>query len=405
MSAVGKPMSDLPGRSGADEYGSVAEITQLPIKGLTPARASGPRRSVVDALIALQLITPEYAERAAQVARSRGTTVERFLREEGTITAEQLARAHADAFGLDHVDLASYHIDMSAANLVPATAARRWGAVPIGYVDENTLLVAIADPSNVLAIEDIQLTTGLDVHRAVASGEDIDTFVSRLNRYEADVAEAVEEDEDSALLEVTDLRESADDAPIIKLVHSVIADAAERGASDIHFEPQPARTGGTGEMRVRLRIDGVMTESSSVPKRMAAGVVSRIKIMSDLDISEKRLPQDGRVGLTLAGRHVDLRVVTIPSVAGESVVLRILDQSQMRLDLDHLGFQPQEITSFRHAFSRSNGAILVTGPTGSGKSTTLYGALLELNTEEKNIITIEDPVEYQLTGRSIPRPV
>ncbi len=377
---------------------SVADEPVPAVKGLTPARSGGPRRTVTDALVALELITPEYAQRAAQVARGRGMTVERFLVDEGTVTAEQLARAYADAFGLDHIDLAAFQIDMSAANLVPAAAARRWGAVPVAYVDDTTLLVAIADPANVLAIEDIQLTTGLDVQRAVASGEDIDTFVGRLNRYEADVADAVEQEEETASLEVTDLRETADDAPIIKLVHSVIADATERGASDIHFEPQPTRTGGVGEMRVRLRIDGVMIETANVPKRLAAGVVSRIKIMSDLDIAERRLPQDGRVGLSIAGRHVDLRVVTIPSVNGESVVLRILDQSQMRLDLDHLGLQSHEMSEFRKSFSRSHGAILVTGPTGSGKSTTLYGALQELNTDEKNIITIEDPVEYQLPG-------
>ncbi len=398
MSAVPDPTPLSVNDPGAADSGAVAEITPLPTKGLTPPRAGGPRRSVVDALVALGLTTPEYAGRAAQVARARGVSVERFLKEEGTITAEQLAHAYADAFGLAHIDLAAFQIDMSAANLVAPAAARRWGAVPVAYVDENTLLVAIADPANVLAIEDLQLTTGLDVHRAVASGDDIDIFISRLNRYDADVADAVEQDDESASLEVTGLRESADDAPVIKLVHSVIADAAERGASDIHFEPQPTRAGGAGEMRVRLRIDGVMIEAASLPRRMAAGVVSRIKIMSDLDIAEKRMPQDGRVGLSVAGRHIDLRVVTIPSVNGESVVLRILDQSSMRLDLDHLGFQHQEMTHFRRAFSRSHGAILVTGPTGSGKSTTLYGALLELNTDEKNIITIEDPVEYQLPG-------
>jgi type IV pilus assembly protein PilB len=398
MSAAGEPMPELTNDAGGSNSGAVAEVSNLPIKGLTPARAAGPRRSVIDALVTLELITPEYAQRAAQVARGRGSTVERFLVDEATITAEQLARAYADAYGLDHIDLAAFQIDMSAANLVPATAARRWGAVPVGYVGDNTLLVAIADPANVLAIEDIQLTTGLDVHRVVASSEDIDVFISRLNRYEADVTDAVEQEEQSASLEVTDLRETADDAPIIKLVRSVIADATERGASDIHFEPQPTQAGGVGEMRVRLRIDGVMIETANVPRRLSAGVVSRIKIMSDLNIAEKRLPQDGRVGLSIAGRHVDLRVVTIPSVNGESVVLRILDQSQMRLDLDHLGLQPREMAQFRRAFSRSHGAILVTGPTGSGKSTTLYGALLELNTEEKNIITIEDPVEYQLPG-------
>jgi type IV pilus assembly protein PilB len=378
--------------------GRVAEVRNLPTKGLTPARQGGARHTVLEALVSLESITAEHAQRAAQVARGRGMAPERMLLEENAISAEQLSRAIAHAYRLDHVDLAAFTIDMSAANLVPAPKARRWGAVPVAYTDDGGLLVAIADPANVLAVDDIQLTTGLDVRRAVASAEDIEAFVSRLNRYEADVTDAVEQGEQDTALEVTDLRETADDAPIIKLVHSVIADATERGASDIHFEPQPSQAGGTGEMRVRLRIDGVMIEAASVPKRMAGGVVSRIKIMSDLDISERRLPQDGRVGLTIDGRHVDLRVVTIPSVNGESVVLRILDQDAMRMDLDHLGFQPQELERFRRAFAKSHGAILATGPTGSGKSTTLYGALLELNTDDKNIITIEDPVEYQLPG-------
>ncbi len=186
---------------------------------------------------------------------------------------------------------------------------------------------------------------------------------------------------------------------MIKLVHSIIAQAAERGASDIHFEPQPDDKGRSGrELRVRMRIDGVLSDETMVPKRMVAGVVSRIKIMSDLDISERRVPQDGRVGLTIEGRHVDVRVVTIPSVHGESVVLRILDKDSIRLELGRSGCRSHELNRFRRSFTRAHGAVLVTGPTGSGKSTTLYGALLELNTPEKNIITIEDPVEYQLKG-------
>jgi type IV pilus assembly protein PilB len=200
-------------------------------------------------------------------------------------------------------------------------------------------------------------------------------------------------------VEIVDLRESADDAPVIKLVHSIIAQAAERGASDLHFEPQPDDEGRPGrEMRVRMRIDGVLTDETTVPRRMIGGVVSRIKIMGDLDISERRLPQDGRVGLTIEGRHVDLRVVTIPSVHGESVVLRILDKESIRLELDKLGLQEHDLGRFRKAFNQAHGAVLATGPTGSGKSTSLYGALLEVNTPEKNIITIEDPVEYQIKG-------
>ena len=193
--------------------------------------------------------------------------------------------------------------------------------------------------------------------------------------------------------------ETADDAPVIKLVHSIIAQATERGASDIHYEPQPDSSGRAArEMRVRMRVDGVLTEATTVPRKMVPGVVSRIKIMADLDIAERRIPQDGRVGMTIDGRHVDVRVVTIPSVHGEGVVMRILDKESIRLELDKLGFQEQELQRFRKAFTQAYGCVLTTGPTGSGKSTSLYGALSELNTPEKNIITIEDPVEYQIGG-------
>jgi type IV pilus assembly protein PilB len=182
-------------------------------------------------------------------------------------------------------------------------------------------------------------------------------------------------------------------------VHSIIAQATERGASDIHFSPQADERGrSAAELRVRMRIDGVLSDEMQVPKRMVAGVISRIKIMAELDIAERRVPQDGRVGMTIDGRHVDVRVVTIPSVHGESVVMRILDKENLRLELDKMGMQAHELDRFRRAFNRAHGAVLATGPTGSGKSTSLYGALLELNTPEKNIITIEDPVEYQITG-------
>jgi type IV pilus assembly protein PilB len=368
-------------------------------RGVTPPRSrTVTSRFLTDVLVELDFVTRERVDRAIEEARLAGVTPERLLVEQHAISDDQLSRAIAERYGLDHLDLGSFPVDMSAANLLTASVARRYGAVPVAYINERTLLVALSDPANVMAVDDIRLATGCAIKPAVASADDIAVLTSKLNRFETAVADAVAEDQDGTL-EVVDLRESADDAPVIKLVHSIIADAAERGASDIHFEPQPESSGrGAAEMRVRLRIDGVMIESSSVPKRMAGGVVSRIKIMADLDIAERRLPQDGRVGLTVEGRHVDLRVVTIPSVNGESVVLRILDQSSVRLDLDELGFQSLELERFRRAFRRAHGAVLVTGPTGSGKSTTLYGALLELNTEDKNIITIEDPVEYQIPG-------
>jgi type IV pilus assembly protein PilB len=353
---------------------------------------------LTDVLVELGFADRERVQRAIEEARSAGVPPERMLLEDRAITPEQLAHAIAERYGLDHLDLGVFKVDMAAANLLSASAAKRYGAVPVAYVDDHTLLLAMSDPANVLAVDDIALLTRLDVKPAVASSEDIAALITRMNRFEDAVQEAVEEGEGGSPLEIVDLRESAEDAPVIKLVHSIIAQAAERGASDIHFEPQPDATGRSRELRVRMRVDGVLTDETTVPKRMVAGVVSRIKIMSDLDISERRLPQDGRVGLTIERRHVDVRVVTIPSVHGESVVLRILDKEAIRLELDKLGMQQHELERFRRGFRRAHGAVLATGPTGSGKSTSLYGALLELNTPEKNIITIEDPVEYQIQG-------
>ena len=224
----------------------------------------------------------------------------------------------------------------------------------------------------------------------MASPDDIAGLIGRMSRFDDAVAEAIEIGEEE-LADVTEIRESADDAPVIKLVNSIIAQAVEEGASDIHFEPEGR------EMRVRFRVDGVLRETTQIPRRMIAGVVSRVKIMADLDIAEKRVPQDGRVSLTVEGHAIDTRVVTMPRVDGEGIVMRILDKSQALIGLDRSACR-ESAELFEDAFRRSYGAVLVTGPTGSGKSTTLYAALNEINEPERNIITIEDPVEYQLAG-------
>ncbi|HEV2813997.1 MAG TPA: GspE/PulE family protein, partial [Solirubrobacteraceae bacterium] len=296
---------------------------------------------------------------------------------------------------LDHLDLNSFPVDMAATNLLAPAAARRYEACPVAYVDERVLLVAMADPANVLAIDDIAIMTGLEVRAAVASREDIAQLISRITRLDDVVASTsfeTEEEEGNGPAEVVDLRESADDAPVIKLVNQIVAQAVEQGASDVHLEPEGS------DMRVRFRIDGVLIEPTSIPRRMLNGVVSRVKIMADLDIAERRVPQDGRVGLTIDGHHVDLRVVTLPSVHGESIVMRILDKDSVIMNLDRLGMGESDEERFKKAFTQAYGAVLVTGPTGSGKSTTLYAALGVINTPEKNIITIEDPVEYQVGG-------
>jgi type IV pilus assembly protein PilB len=362
--------------------------------GITPpTRRGGSGRFLTDVIVDLGFVDRERVAAAVDAARTAGHTPEHVLQEQGHLSQDQLAHAVAERNGLDHLDLTVFAVDMGAANLLNAAAAKRYEAVPVSFVDDKTLLVAMVDPSNVLAVDDIAIMTGLEVRPAVASSEDVAGLITRLNRLDDAVTEAIEEeDEAEGPTEIVDLRESADDAPVIKLVHSIIAQAVDQGASDIHFEPDGS------EMRVRFRVDGVLASSATVPRRMVRGVVSRIKIMADLDISERRLPQDGRVGLDIENRHIDVRVVTLPSVHGESVVLRILDKSSVVMELDKLGMSDEDSERYEQAFCQAYGAVLATGPTGSGKSTTLYAALQAINTTDKNIITIEDPVEYQVEG-------
>jgi type IV pilus assembly protein PilB len=361
--------------------------------GITRPTSRGSGRFITDVIVELGFADRERVEGAVRTARAGGQTPEQLLVEQSVLTEDQVARAVAERYGLDHLDLAVFKVDMAAANLISSSAARRYLAVPVAHNDERTLVVAMADPSNIVAVDDIAIMTGLEVRPAVASREDVAALITRLNRIDEAVSEATAEEEDEEEeTEVVDLHESAGDAPVIKLVHSIIGQAVEQGASDIHFEPDG------NEMRVRFRVDGVLASSTTVPRRMVAGVVSRIKIMSDLDIAERRLPQDGRVGLKVDDRHVDVRVVTLPSVLGESVVLRILDKDSVVMDLDRLGMLEPERERFERAFGQTYGAVLATGPTGSGKSTSLYAALTRLNVPEQNIITIEDPVEYELEG-------
>jgi type IV pilus assembly protein PilB len=368
-----------------------------PWDGVThPSGRGSGGRFLTDVIVDLGLVPRERVEDAIAAARQAQTTPEAVLVERGELTADALARAIAERHGLDHLDLDAFSVDIGAANLVSTGSARRYNALPVAFADERTLLVAMTDPANVRAVDDLAVMTGYEIRPAVASGDDIAALIGRLTQLDDAVLDASgEHDADDAqdgVGELVDLRESADDAPVIKLVSQIIAQAVERGASDVHLEPD-----GT-QLRVRFRIDGVLVEAANVPRRMVSGVVSRVKIMADLDIAQRRLPQDGRVGMTIDSHHVDLRVVTLPSVHGESVVMRILDKASVVMDLDKLGMAPSERDRFRRAFHQSFGTVLVTGPTGSGKSTSLYAALSELNTPEKNIITIEDPVEYQMQG-------
>ncbi len=369
------------------------------IPGLTPPLRRGHSRgSVTDVLVELGYVTREAVEVASEQARLSGYSPEALLLEQGQIVDEQLTRATAERYGLDYVDLSVYQVDMGAAALFPVAMARRYRAVPVGFLDQHTLLVASADPANVLVVDDVQIATGLDCEIAVASREDVDSLLSRLGTLQNAAAEAIIEEnetdgaEDGEAGALAEMQVSAADAPVVKLVYSILAQAVGEGASDVHLEPEE------GELRVRVRVDGVLKESAHVPRRMISAVISRLKIMSELDIAEKRVPQDGRVSVSVDDRRIDLRVTTLPTQRGEGATIRILDESNSERSLDDLGMDGGARERFEDSFKRAYGAVLVTGPTGSGKSTTLYAALGELNSIEKKIITIEDPVEYRIAG-------
>jgi type IV pilus assembly protein PilB len=353
--------------------------------------ARPPRVRIGEMLVEMGLVTPAQVEQALGRQRETRKRLGEQLVDDGAISALALSRALATKFGVEFVDLTQTPVDAAAANLVPERTCRRYGALPIRFVDENTLLIAMTDPANIFALDDLRMLTGFDVKAAIASEEDMAAAISRLTRLDDSVSDEGPKTDDDAE-EAVDIRDATDSAPIIKLVNSVIAQAVDDSASDIHFEPQAK------ELMVRFRIDGVLHEIMSVPRRMQSGVLSRLKIMAELDIAERRVPQDGRIGLMVGGKPIDMRVATLPTVYGEKVVMRLLDKSNVMLKMSDLGFSEKALRRFEHAFRKPYGAILVTGPTGSGKSTTLYAALNVLNDPAKNIITVEDPVEYRLTG-------
>jgi type IV pilus assembly protein PilB len=370
---------------------AVATVPDEAIPGLTPpSRRQGSMRRIGDVLVELGYADREVVARAVEVAAVSGRQTGELLLQTGAIDSRQLAHALAERNGLDFVDADVFKVDMGAANLLDMSEAKRYRSVPVAFVGDDTLLLATADPANVIAADDIAMKTGYEIRRAVASPEDIDALIGQLSRLDHSVTEIEEEAEDEPA--VIELRASADEAPVVKLVHSIIADAVARGASDIHFDPRPA------DMRVRFRVDGVVVDSTTVPRALVPGLVSRVKIMAELDIAERRLPQDGRVTLSVEERQVDIRIATLPVVRGEAIVMRILDKARLVMELDRLGMQVDDGERFQNAIHGRHGAVLVTGPTGSGKTTTLYSALSRVNTPDKTVITIEDPVEYELEG-------
>jgi type IV pilus assembly protein PilB len=364
-------------------------------KGLHPPQHPGrSTRMIGEVVVDLGLAEREAVEEVVTAARAQGRPTGVVLVERGILRHDQLARVVAERFGLDFVDLSVYDIDMGAVSLIGVQAAKRYQAVPVGFTDDGAVLLAMANPTNVLTIDDVGMMTGRRIRAAAASVEDLNLLLARLARMDESIEDIIDEEADDQADRDMSVDEGDSDAPVIKLVHSIVAQAIQQGASDIHVNPEE------GDTKVLFRIDGVLAPAATVKRRMAMGVVSRIKIMADLDISERRVPQDGRFALTVEGRRVDIRVVTLPLVNGEGAVMRILDKGGSKNvgELESLGMQGEDLERFDRAIHRPNGAVLVTGPTGSGKSTTLYAALHNLNDGDRSILTIEDPVEQRIAG-------
>jgi type IV pilus assembly protein PilB len=375
------------------EHVAVADIPGL-IPPLTRGRST---RLIGQVVVELGFAKEEDVERAVMHARESGRLTGRVLIEDGVLTPQQLARVLGERFGIPRIDLAGFKVDHDLARLVDPGFVRRYDAIPVGQDDEGQLLLAMADPANMLAIDDVTMITGMAVRPVVAAYDDIHRLSVKLGNDLPDLSAGTGDGDTEVDLaevphsDVTDL--GADDqAPIIKLVNSVLKRAIRRGASDIHFDP------GSEDMHVVFRVDGMLDSAVTIPRRMSVGVVSRLKVMSNLDIAERRVPQDGRVSLLIDGHEIDLRVVTLPTVYGEAVVARILDSASAPVGLEQIGMLEDDRRGVEEAMARPYGGVLVTGPTGSGKSTTLYSCLDHVNNGQRTIVTVEDPVEYRMDG-------
>ncbi len=345
-----------------------------------------------DILLEGGLVTHDQLAVAVDEQNRLGRSLGRVLVDQGVLTEAQLVASLAAQIGMRFVDLGDIQIDGSALGRVPGHVARRHTAIPIGYED-GKLVVAMADPANVFAIDDIRSAAGIDVKPVVATRNDVAAAIDRFYRAGDELNDLTSElDTGDDEEDLSKVKEITEDAPIVRYVNLLITQAIQDRASDIHLEPTEH------DLRVRYRIDGVLHEVMRSPRAIQSGVISRLKIMADINIAERRIPQDGRLSVAAHGKKVDLRVATLPTVWGEKVVMRILDNSTARMDLADLGFSPHNFGIFEKSYVKPYGMILVTGPTGSGKSTTLYATLNVVNKPEVNIITVEDPVEYRLPG-------
>ncbi len=347
-------------------------------------------RPLLDALVRLGADAIEL-EQAAQETERSGRSIRDVLINDSVVTEFQLAEGLADSHGLSSVDLASYPIDPVAVAKIPVAMVLRHRVLGI-TIRNKELVVAVSDPDDVVALDDVRAVTGMVIRPVVAARSELRKLIDRLKRQQSDLSKlgTTLRAEDSAT--VSNLASDGDDGPVVRYVNSLIEQAIQSRASDLHLEPTET------DMRVRFRIDGVLHEIDKVPSGVQSALISRLKIMSNVDITERRLPQNGRITVRLNGRKVDLRTATLPTVWGEKVVLRVLDTSGIDLELKKLGFTDENYARFSGSFTKPHGMVLVTGPTGSGKSTTLYATLSEISLPSVNIITVEDPVEYRLDG-------
>lgn len=364
-------------------------------------------RPITDILVEEGLVT---GEQLSEILGARTDTTEPIgdlLVRLGRITEKDRIRCVAKQRGVAFVDLAKMEIEPEVARLIPHSTALRRKCIPVDR-DGNTLMLAMTNPLDIGAIDEVHMATALDVEPLIATGEDIKEAILRSYGAGEDMSEIIgeaikgveptdikvaeEEPETEAEYSLTELKEMVEGAPVVKLVNAIISKAIAARASDIHIEPETRR------VRVRFRVDGLLTEAMSIPKDLQHSVASRIKVMGNMDIAERRAPQDGRITLVTQTGHYDFRISTYPAIHGENVVIRILDKSSANIGIASLGMRPEVLERFEQLIMRPHGMILASGPTGSGKTTSLYAALHELNSTERNIITIEDPVEYQLPG-------
>jgi type IV pilus assembly protein PilB len=346
-------------------------------------------RPLLDALQARGADAHALQEAADEAERS-GRSIRDVLMNDLVVTEMELIEASADTHGINSVDLVGYPIDAAAVAKIPLALIVRHRVLGIGMSGDE-LVVAVSDPDDVVAMDDVRAATGMTVVPVVAARSELRRLIDRLKREEsdlADIAATLRPEENAQVSNIT----SQDDAPIVRYVNSLIEQAIQNRASDLHLEPTEH------DLRVRYRIDGVLHEVDRVPSGVQSALISRLKIMASVDITERRVPQNGRITVRLDKHTVDLRLATLPTVWGEKIVLRVLDTGGIDLELRKLGFTDENYGKFAHSFTKPHGMVLVTGPTGSGKSTTLYATLSEISKPEVNIITVEDPVEYRLAG-------